>query len=81
MDNKDIITQVEEIFRDQLDDNSIVLTDKTTANDIEDWDSLTHIMLVVAIEKYFKIKFASSEILSWNNISGMISSIELKIKK
>ena len=72
------LDQIQEIFRDQLDDDSLILTDETTANDVEDWDSLTHIMLVVAIEKHFKIKFTSNEILSWKNVGEMIECISKK---
>ena len=75
MNSKEILNQVQEIFHDQLDDESIVLTTETTAEDVDDWDSLTNIMLVVAIEKQFKIKFTSEEILSWNNVGEMINCI------
>ncbi len=75
MDNKEILNQVQEIFHDQLDDESIVLTYETTAEDVDGWDSLTHIMLVVAIEKHFKIKFTSKEILLWENVGEMMDCI------
>ena len=78
MVRKEILAQVEGIFRDILDDETIVLTDSSTANDIEDWDSLTHIQLIVAIEKHFRIKFTSREILSWNNVGEMIDCIAAK---
>ena len=78
MPNQELLDQIQEIFRDQLDDDSLILTDETTANDVEDWDSLTHIMLVVAIEKHFKIKFTSNEILSWKNVGEMIECISKK---
>ena len=57
MTQEDILSKVQNIFRDVLDEENISLTSQTTANDIEEWDSLTHIQLVVAIEKSFKIKF------------------------
>ena len=75
MDRSEILKQVQDIFRDILDDEEIVLEDSTTANDVEGWDSLTHIQLIVAIEKQFKIKFTSKEILSWRNIGEMLDSI------
>lgn len=78
MEKQEILAQVEGIFRDILDDETIVLTDSSTANDIEDWDSLTHIQLIVAIEKHFRIKFTSREILSWNNVGEMIDCIAAK---
>ncbi len=78
MVRQEILSQVECIFRDILDNETIVLTDSSTANDIEDWDSLTHIQLIVAIEKHFRIKFTSREILSWNNVGEMIDCIAAK---
>jgi acyl carrier protein len=79
MDNKETLNQIQEIFRDQLDEESIILTSETTADDVDDWDSLTHIMLVVAIEKHFKIKFTSTEILAWNNVGDMVNSVQIKL--
>lgn len=79
MDNKEILNQVQEIFRDQLDDESIELTVETTATDVDGWDSLTHIMLVVAAEKHFKIKFSSKEIQSWKNIGELVNCVEEKV--
>ena len=78
MDRSEILKTVQDIFRDILDDEDIVLEDSTTADDVEGWDSLTHIQLIVAIEKQFKIKFTSKEILSWRNVGEMLDSIAAK---
>lgn len=79
MERAEILARVQDIFRDILDEESIVLNDTTTAKDIEGWDSLTHVQLVVAIEKSFKIKFTSKVIMSWNNVGEMIESINNKL--
>ena len=72
MEQNNCLVKVQEIFRDVLDNEDIVLDMQTTADDIEEWDSLSHIQL---IEKEFKIKFTSREILSWNNVGEMIEAI------
>jgi len=79
MDNKQILETVQEIFRDILDNENILLQEGTTADDVEEWDSLTHIQLVVAVEKSFKIKFTSREILSWTCIGDLIMCIASKL--
>lgn len=78
MERTEIVEQLNEIFIDTLDNEDIVIEESTKASDIEDWDSLTHIMLVVAIEKHFKIKFTSKEILSWQDVGEMIDCIKEK---
>lgn len=78
MEKNQILEEVQEIFREVLDNEGIVLVNETTADDIEEWDSLTHIQLIVAIEKHFKIKFTSKEILSWQNVGEMIDCIANK---
>lgn len=78
MERTEILNEVQDIFRDILDNEEIELSDTTTADDVEEWDSLTHIQLIVAIEKHFKIKFTSKEILSWNNVGEMIDCIASK---
>jgi acyl carrier protein len=79
MDNNTILNTLHDIFADILDNENIHLTPETTARDIEEWDSLNHIQLVVAIERKFGIRFRSAEIQSWNNVGEMVSSIYLKI--
>ncbi|MDR0546241.1 MAG: phosphopantetheine-binding protein [Dysgonamonadaceae bacterium] len=78
MEKTEILQKIQSVFRDILDDKSITLKNETTASDVEGWDSLTHIQLIVAIEKGFKIKFASREILSWKNVGEMVDCISQK---
>lgn len=72
------IAEFETLFRDVLENDDIVLTNETTAHDIDEWDSINHIYLVVEIEKHFEIKFSSSEILQWQNVGEMIDSVKAK---
>ena len=79
MERADIFSQIQTIFEDILDDEAITLGETTTADDVEGWDSLTHIQLVVAVEKHFKVKFKSKEILSWKNVGEMVDCIASKL--
>jgi acyl carrier protein len=78
MERNEILSRIQDIFRDVLDNEEIELTDATVADDIEEWDSLSHIQLIVAIEKDFQIKFTSKEILSWKNIGELVDCIQSK---
>lgn len=79
MERSEILTKVQEIFREELEHDDLVLTDETTADDVEEWDSLSHVQLVAAMEEAFGIEFKSREILSWENIGDLIDSIEKKV--
>ena len=74
-DRNEMLKEINDIFIDILDNESIVLAEQTVADDIEEWDSLTHIKLVVAVEKHFKIRFTAREIQSWKNVGEMIDCI------
>ncbi len=78
---ENVYAQLKAIFIDLLDDETIDLNENTTANDIEGWDSLTHIQIVVRIEQFFKIKFTSRDIQSWKNIGELVDCIISKNEK
>lgn len=78
MNKEEILAKLTGIFHDELDNDTIVLSLDTTADDIEEWDSLSHIQLIVAVEKAFGVRFTSSEIQSWNNVGEMIDCILTK---
>lgn len=80
MTRDEIFIAANEVFRDVFDDESITVTDSTTANDIEDWDSLEHINLIVAIEKRFGIKFSMREVTSMKNVGEMVDIIMERAK-
>lgn len=78
MSIEEIIKQVNPIFMDVLDNQDITIKPETTSDDIEEWDSLNHIQLIVAIEKHFKIKFTAAEIVDFNNVGELCEAIRLK---
>ena len=78
MNRTEIFEKLNEIFRDVFDDD-IAVTDTTSADDIEDWDSLMHITLVSAIEDEFDIKFDMKVVLSLKNVGEMVDVISEQI--
>lgn len=79
MTDRKYLNKVQVIFRDVLDNQDIVLSRETTADEIEEWDSLSHISLVVAIEKEFGIRFALGELQRLKNVGDMIDLIGRKV--
>lgn len=75
MSREEVYNQLNEIFRDIFDDEDIEVNDSTTADDIEDWDSLEHINLVVEIENTFGIKFNMGEVNGMKNVGEMVDII------
>ena len=68
-----------EIFRMVFDDDAIELSPGTTAGDVDGWDSLSHINLILAIETEFGIRFASRELLTYKNVGDLLKGIESKL--
>ena len=79
MTREAIFEKLNEIFRDYFDDESICLKDETTADDIEDWDSLEHINLIVTIEKEFGMKLSMGEVTTMKNVGAMADIIADRI--
>jgi acyl carrier protein len=78
MDQSLIYPRLTEIFEDVFDDDSIEVTPQLTAKDVDGWDSLNHIRLILTIEKAFKIKFSTSEIGSLENVGGLVALIQAR---
>jgi acyl carrier protein len=79
------LTDLQDVFRQVFDDEDIELAESTTADDIDGWDSMMHINLIIAIEKKFGVKFAAAEIASMKaegqNIGGLVQLLEKKQAK
>ena len=68
-----------EIFRQVFDDEDITVGLTSTANDVDGWDSLSHVNLIVAIENRFKIRFNQKELLTFRNVGDLMASIAAKV--
>jgi acyl carrier protein len=77
----DTLEQLTPIFREVFDDEANVLGRQTTADDIDAWDSLSHMNLIMAVEMKFKVKFALGELQSLKNVGELSDLVEKKLRK
>ena len=75
MTREEVFEKLNEVFRDVFEDDDITVTDATTADDIDDWDSLEHINLINAVEQEFDIKFNMGQIVAMKNVGEMVDII------
>ena len=75
------LKKLEPIFHDMFENSTFELGPETTAKDVEEWDSLQHIRLMLAIEVAFGIKFATGEISSYENVGELVTAIERKVSE
>jgi acyl carrier protein len=75
IDVNDLLDHLNPVFKDVFDDEELVINMATTAQDIDGWDSLAHIRLVVAIEKLFGLRFSAAEISHLENVGEMVDLI------
>ena len=78
MDDTEIYARLNEIFRQQFGNEEITVCAETKADDVDGWDSLAHIRLVIAIERGFGIKFKTSEVAALRNVGDVVSMIKVK---
>jgi acyl carrier protein len=79
MTSAEIYEKLTAIFRDVFDEDDLLLSPETTADDVDGWDSLTHIRLVLAVSKAFNVKFSASEIGNLKNVGEFAALIEKKV--
>jgi len=78
MSSEEILARVTAVFRDVFDDDKIILTRTMTAEDIDAWDSLSHVSLIVAIEREFKVKFGLMDIKPLKNVGEFLELVQRK---
>lgn len=81
MTHEEILRDLNGIFIKVFSDKSIVLTDQTTTSDIEAWDSLSHIQMITAVEKHFKIRFRLNDLLNFKNVGDLCKGIGAEVKE
>jgi acyl carrier protein len=79
MEDTHLRSRLTGIFQDLFGDPALEISDTMTANDVEAWDSLTHINLIVALEKEFKIKFTTGEVNQLRNVGDLVTLIRRKV--
>ena len=75
----EILASITDIMRDVFDDDDLEISLQTTAEEVEDWDSLSHIRLIVAVERKFGFKFKNSEIEALKNVGELVNLVETKV--
>ncbi len=80
MERNEIHEKLQEVFRDVFDEDELEISDETTADDVEAWDSLTHVQLIVEVEKAFGVKFSTGEVIKMKNVGEFIDLIKGKLK-
>ena len=81
MTEKELYERLNRVFREVFDDKKIRVTAATTADDIEDWDSLEHITLISAVESEFRMKFRMSEVSTMKNVGEMAAIVAARAKR
>ncbi len=76
-----ILARLEQIFRTVLLDDSLTLTPQTSGKDLDGWDSLTHVTVMVHAEREFGVRFTSSEISGWQNVGELAELIEARLRQ
>jgi acyl carrier protein len=79
MDEAQIYSRLAEIFEDVFDEGSMEITPELSAKDVDGWDSLTHIRLILTVEKAFKLKFSTSEIGKLENVGDLVALIAARV--
>lgn len=76
---EELLEEIQGAFRKVLNNPTLTIDGNSSAQDVNGWDSLTHVMIISEIEKQFKIRFSIKEMLSWKTVGNMIDSLQAKV--
>ncbi|WP_074406514.1 MULTISPECIES: acyl carrier protein [Aquimarina] len=79
MSKEEILSKVKEAFVSVLEHDNFQLADETTADDVDGWESVTHMMIISEVEKSFGIKFKLMDLMNMNNVGDLIRTIESEL--
>jgi acyl carrier protein len=79
MTKNQILERIQNVVREQLDDDDIVLSLSTVANSVEGWDSLAHVRIIIAVEEEFGVQFHTSDIISLHNVGDLVDLVEARL--
>lgn len=80
MTDTEILSKMQTVFSDILEDENIAISEDTSPETLDGWDSFAHIQIVLALEKAFGVKFSSKEVFEWQNAGDILNSIARRIK-
>jgi acyl carrier protein len=79
MTKDEILEKIQNVVRDQLDDDQVELKMDTVANSVEGWDSLSHIRIIIAVEEEFGVEFNTSDVISLHNLGDLVNLVEARL--
>lgn len=78
MTNQEVLKRITDLIRENLDNDDIVLTAETEAKDVDGWDSLAHVRIMVAVEEDFNVRFTTDEITSLKDVGSLIALVQAR---
>jgi acyl carrier protein len=79
MENTALYEKLSDVFHDVFDDDEIQISPQTTANDVDGWDSLRHVRLILSVEKAFKVRFSAADVAHLKNVGDLAALIQSKV--
>ncbi len=80
MSREEILSKVKEAFVSVLEHENFELADETTADDVDGWESITHMMIITEVEKVFNIKFKLMDLMNMNNVGDLLNTITSELE-